>query len=501
MKRKEKKQVLVFSLCFIVGGFTMYDVIIIGAGISGTTLARELSRYNLKIAVLEKEYDIATEATMANSAIVHSGHDPLPGTLKARFNIIGNRMYKQMSEELDIPYMPCGGLVVATTKEEEDMIDVLYERGLQNGLMPDEIGVIFRDEIVQREPNISKFVTKALDVPTTAVTFPWEAAIANMENAMDNGAELFLETRVIKISKDTHFTIETTNGLFEGKVVINASGVYADQVQNTFMKANYTISARRGEYYVLDKDVYEINSVIYPVPSEKGKGVIITPQYHGNVLLGPTSDVVPISEMSKTTPAGLEYVKEHAQRSVTNIPYHKVIRSFAGGRASSSTHDFVINDVNDTGFINVAGIESPGLTAAPAIAVYVTEELVSKHLILEKKALFNPYRRKVVRLAELSVDERNQLVKEDPRYGKIVCRCEQITEGEVIDSINRNCGGRSIVGVKNRVRAGAGRCQGGFCQTEVIRILSEQLNIDKMKVNYRHKGSYILKGRTKGETS
>lgn len=477
----------------------MYDVIIIGAGISGTTIARELSKYDLKVLVLEKEYDVATEATMANSAIVHSGHDPIPGTLKAKFNVLGNRMYKKMSEELDIPYLPCGGMVVATSPAELKTLDMLYDRALANGLNEDEVVYLTREDIVKKEPNISEFVLSGLDLPTTAVTFPWEAAIANMENAMDNGVELKLETEVTNISKNQFFTVETTKGTFQSKTVVNASGVYAALVNGMFKPSEYTISARRGEYYVLDKFVYEINSVIYPVPTEKGKGVIITPQYHGNVLLGPTSEFVDIEDMSKTTPAGLEYVKEYAKRSVKDIPYHKVIRSFAGGRATSSTHDFVINDLDKSGFINVGGIESPGLTAAPAIAKYVTEDLLSNHVVLTKKANYNPKRKKVVRLAELDVQSVSDLVNEEPLFGKIVCRCERITEGEVVDSINRNCGARSIVGVKNRVRAGAGRCQGGFCQTEILRVLARELKIDKMKVNYSREGSYILKARTKGE--
>ncbi len=477
----------------------MYDVIIIGAGISGTTLARELSRYKLKVMVLEKEYDVATEATMANSAIIHSGHDPKPGTLKAKFNILGNRMYQKMSEELDIPYLPCGGMVVATTKEEQDNLLLLYKRGLENGLLPEEITFLSREDILVRETNISDMVMSGLDLPTTAVTFPWEAAIANLENAMDNGVELLLETEVTSISKTDSFIVNTNHGAFKSKVVVNASGVYADIVNNMFQPTEFTIRARRGEYYVLDKDVYEINSVIYPVPSTKGKGVIITPQFHGNVLIGPTSKFVDIKDISRTTPQGLEYIKNLAKRSVKNIPYHKVIRSFAGGRATSSTGDFVINDINKTGFINIGGIESPGLTAAPAIAVYVTENLVAKHVELVKNENYNPRRRKVLRISELSQDELSTLVKKDSSFGKIICRCEKITEGEVIDSINRNCGARSIVGVKNRVRAGAGRCQGGFCQTEVIRILSRELKVDKMNVNYQKEGSYILKSRTKGE--
>lgn len=478
----------------------MYDVIIIGAGISGATIARSLSKYHLNVLIMEKEFDVATEATMANSAIVHAGHDPLPGTLKAKFNLLGNKMYPKMSEELDIPFMRCGGMVVATDQEEIDQLDVLYDRALQNGLSPDEVSLLNREEILEKEPNIADGVIKALYLPTTAVTFPWEAAIANIENAMDNGVHLEVECKVEGIQKEQdYFLLQTTKGPFKTKVVINATGIFGDDVTRLFTEPHFEIHPRRGEYYVLDKHIYEVNSVLYPCPTEKGKGVIITPQYHGNVLIGPTSEFVEKNEVHITTPAGLEYIKEHAEKTVKNIPYHKVIRSFAGGRAASTTKDFVIEDINKSGFINCVGMESPGLTAAPAVAEYVVEELVRPHFELKLKKDYNPRRKKVMRISEFTNEQLNELVQQDERFGKIVCRCEKITEGEIIDAIRRNCGARSVVGVKNRVRAGAGRCQGGFCQTEVIRILSEELHIDKMDVNYSKSGSNILKARTKGE--
>ncbi|XMB72908.1 NAD(P)/FAD-dependent oxidoreductase [Mycoplasmatota bacterium WC30] len=478
----------------------MYDVIIIGAGVSGATISRELARYNIKVLILDKEFDVATETTMANSAIIHSGHDPKPGTLKAKFNVMGNRMYKKMSEKLDIPYLPCGGMVVATNNEEELILSELLQKALTNGLTSKEAYLISRTEILKKEPNISDSVTKALYLPTTAVTFPWEVAIANIENAMDNGVELKLETEVTDIKKDKHFTVTTTNGTFQSKVVINASGIHGEKVSNLFYKPEYTITPRRGEYFVLDKNSFKINNVIYPCPSERGKGVVITPQYHGNVLLGPTSEFVTKDEVGKTTISGLSYVKKYANLIVKGIPYQKVIRSFAGGRASSSTRDFIIKDVKESGFINVTGIESPGLSAAPAIAEYVVEKLVSKHINLTKNINFKVSRRKVIRTNELTNIEINNLVKENPLYGKLICRCEKLTEGEIIDSIHRNCGARSVTGVKNRTRAGAGRCQGGFCQPEIIRILARELKIDQMKVNYSKTGSYILKSRTKGES-
>jgi len=477
----------------------MFDVIIIGAGIIGATISRELSKYNLKTVILEKEFDVAMEATMANSAIVHSGHDPIPGTLKAKFNILGNRMYKQMSKELDIPYMECGGMVLATSDEELTLVKELYQRALENGLNKKEVILLSRDKILELEPNISDLVNGGLYLPTTAVTLPWEAAIANIENAMDNGVKLKLENKVLKIEKKEHFIVTTNKDVYEGKVLINATGIHGSNIANLVTKASFKTRARRGEYYVLDKDVTIANSVLYPVPTEKGKGVIITPQYHGNTLLGPTSEFVSFEDISKTTARGLEYIKNGSQKLLKNIPFHKVVRSFAGGRATSSNEDFIIEESAVPGFINVCGIESPGLTAAPAIAVYVVEEIVGKKLKMIKKDNYNPNRKPVVRTIEMTKDELNELYKIDKKYSKMICRCEKVTEGEIVDSINRNCGARSVVGVKNRSRAGSGRCQGGFCQSEVINILSRELKIDKRSVVYSKTGSEILIEKTKGE--
>lgn len=477
----------------------MFDVIIIGAGIIGATISRELSKYNLKTVILEKEFDVAMEATMANSAIIHSGHDPIPGTLKAKFNILGSRMYKQMSKELDIPYMECGGMVLATSDEELIFVKELYQRALINGLSKKEARLLNRDEIIDLEPNISDIVVGGLHLPTTAVTLPWEAAIANIENAMDNGVKLELENKVEKIEKNDHFIVTTNEAIYEGKVVINATGIYGTDIANLVSKVHFKTRARRGEYYVVDKDVRIVNSVLYPVPTEKGKGVIITPQYHGNTLLGPTSEFVDFEDIAKTTASGLEYIKENSKKLIKDMPFHKIVRSFAGGRATSNNGDFIIEESDVPGFINVCGIESPGLTAAPAIAVHVVEDIVSKILKMDKKDDYNPYRKSVIRTIEMSNDELNELVKKDKRYANMICRCEKVTEGEIVDSINRNCGARSVVGVKNRSRAGSGRCQGGFCQSEVINILSRELQIDKQEVTYSKTGSEIFVGRTKGE--
>lgn len=477
----------------------MYDVIIIGSGISGACIARECARYNVKTLILEKEFDVAQHATLANSAIVHSGHDPIPGTLKAKFNILGNRMYKKMSDELDIPYMECGGLVVATNEEEMKTLKMLDQRALENGLKRSEVRLLNQEEVRVLEPNISDHVLGGLHLPTTAVTYPLEAAIANIENAMDNGVELKTSCEVIDLSKeDGVFTVHTNEEAFKARVVINAAGVFADDIARMVSNPTFTISARKGEYYILDKDVKLVNTVVYPTPSSKGKGVIATPQYHGNTLLGPTSKFVSKDVIESTTKEGLSYIKEHIKQTIKNIPYDKIIRSFAGSRPTPDTHDFIIEESDVEGFINVAGIESPGLTAAPAFAKHVVEDILSTRIKLIKKD-FNPYRRKVIRVAELVDEEKQSLFEKDSSYGNIICRCESITEGEIVDAVNRNCGAKSITGVKNRVRAGAGRCQGGFCQPEVLKIIARELKINPMNVNYSKENSSILVSKTKGE--
>jgi len=473
----------------------MYDVIIIGAGISGATIARELSKYNIRTLILEKENDVAMEATLANSAIVHSGHNPDPGTLKAKFNVMGNKMYKKMSDELDIPLLECGGMVVSTNETQNQILSDLRNRALANGLSPDEAKIIDRFEILKLEPNISDSVKSALFLKTTMVTFPWEVAIANIENAMNNGVELMLNTKVLSIGYSNRYNVKTGKGTFEASIVINASGVNAQEINEMVNKSSFKISPRRGEYFVLDNDITVVNSVIYPTPTDKGKGVIATPQVHGNTLLGPTSMNVDFDNMTKTSYEGLDYIKESIKETIKDIPFNKIIRSFSGSRASSDVGDFIIDENNK--FINVAGIDSPGLTAAPAVAKYVVEEMVANLIQLKPKKDWNPKRRKVIRLNELSKPEREELFKSDSRYANVICRCENISEGEVIDSIKRNCGATTITGVKMRARPGAGRCQGGVCQPEVLKILSRELNIKPTEVVYKQQGTNILVSRTK----
>jgi len=474
----------------------MLDVIVIGTGISGSFVARELAGFNLKVLVLEKNNDVSNEATMANSAIIHSGYDPIPGTNKARYNVLGNAMYKKVCEELDCSYKQIGSLTVAIDDEQVETLKELEKRSAINKV---QVQMLSREEAFAIEPNLAKSTKAALLAPSAAIVYPWELAIALIENAMDNGVELKLNSKVTAIEKmEEGFKVVTDNGEYLSKLVINCAGVYADEIHNMVAAKTFEIIPRRGQYFVLDKTVgRHVNHVIFPCPSKMSKGVLVTPTTHGNILLGPTSEVVADKEGIQTTMKGLEFVRDHANTIVENIPYHKVIRSFAGLRPSSDLHDFIIEEAKDVeGFIDVAGIESPGLASAPAIAIEVIR-LVGTRIELNRKDGFNPIRKGYITFAELNAEEKEAIIKVNPMYGQIVCRCETVTEGEIVDCIRRNAGATTVKGVKKRVRPGMGRCQGGFCEPLVIEILARELDIDIMDVNYDSIGSNVLVEETK----
>lgn len=472
------------------------DIAIIGSGIAGTMIARTLSKYNLSITVFDKENDVADGTTMANSAIVHSGYDPEPGSNKAKYNVAGNRLYKQICDEMDVDFKQIGSLTVATNDQELKVIEGLVERAKENDV---PVQLLSAKEVIAMEPNLRKDIKAALYAPTAGIVSPYQLAVALMENAMDNGVSLALSHEVLNIEQISDgYKIITNKGDYESKVVINCAGVYADKIHNMVAKPTFSIRPRRGQYFVLDNTVSDfVHHVIFPCPSDKGKGVLFTPTVHGNVLIGPNAEFIDDKEGVQVTGDGLTYVKAHAGRVVENIPYHKVIRSFAGLRASSDRHDFIIEEAVDAkGFIDVAGIESPGLASAPAIALEV-EKIVSSNLKLIEKKDYKKTRQATVEFSLLSNEEKQAYIKKDSRYGNIVCRCERITEGEIVDCIHRNAGGRTVKGIKKRVRPGMGRCQGGFCEPLVVEILARELGIDMVDVLYDADHSNVLVEETK----
>ncbi|TVP85687.1 MAG: FAD/NAD(P)-binding oxidoreductase [Acholeplasmataceae bacterium] len=477
----------------------MYDYIIIGAGIIGTCIARELSRFDVKVLVVDKEPDVANHQTIANSAIIHSGHDPHEQTLKAKLCVEGNALFDVLEQELDIPVLRTGGMIVAIGDAQERVLEGLYQRALTNQVK--EASLISGDEARMREPKLSKQITKALLVPTTKVTYPWEVAFACMENAIHNGAELRLNHAVTGIVRQAHGFTVTFNGKthVQTRQIISAAGVFSDQIAAMIEdQPLYRITPRKGEYFVLDRKVKGfINHVIYPVPNEKGKGVLLVPQVHGNLLVGPTSVFIDDHEDLSSTAAGLAQVRRDAMKLADDIPFDKTIRTFAGIRATSTHEDFFIAESKEVeGFYHVAGIDSPGLTAAPAIARHLIRLIRDKHTLVEKPG-FDPRRKKPHAFHRLSDDEKAVLIAKDPRHGNLVCKCEKITETEIIAAIHGPLGADTIKGIKKRARAGSGLCQGGYCEGAVLKLIARERGLTLEKVNYYHPDTPILVKETK----
>lgn len=480
------------------GGMTMEDVLIIGGGIIGSLIAYQCSKYHCNVTLLERENDIANVTTAANSAIIHAGYDPDDGTLKAEMNVKGARLYPSLCNELKVAYKQIGSLVVASNEEEVETLRKLKKQADERGIVT---RIIERDEIRQLEEHISDSITHALLCDTTAVVTPWNVAIAAMEEAMANQVKCICNQEVRSIIKENDiFTVKTQDAEYQAKMVINCAGLYADDINEMVTgKRNFEIRPRKGEYFVLSKDAGSfVQRVIYPAPSKVGKGILVVPTVHGNILLGPNAFEHSNKQDTSTTQSGMDFVRENLGKIVKDIPYPEIIHSFAGNRPACDRHDFIIEESEVENFINIAGIESPGLASAPAIAVHVVENFVLKKFDLEKR-MFIRHRSSNVIMSECSEEEKQKYIALNPRYGEIICRCEQISAGEIIDCIKRNCGARSVVGVKKRVRPGMGKCQGGFCEPMIIELLAETLGIDKTEVPYNHSNSFELIERNKGE--
>ena len=473
----------------------MYDVLIIGCGITGAAAAFQLSRYQLKVAVLERENDVADGTTKANSAILHAGYDPEPGTLMAKLNVRGAALAKELCARLDVPYQSCGSFVLAFSPQDEEELHTLLQRGQANGVP--ELRLLTGEEARALDPNLSQQVTAALYAPTAAICSPWEYCLALAETAVRNGADLHLETAVTGLERQEEgWLVHTNRGDFRSRYLINAAGVHAQAVHEMAAPPTFTIHPSRGQYYLLDKSEGDrVNHVIFQCPGPNGKGVLVAPTVHGNLIVGPNADPVPDDDVG-TTADGLAFVKNTAFKSVPSIQFRESIRNFAGVRSSTDRGDFIIEWAAPH-FLDLAGICSPGLTAAPAIAEYAAELLADDGLVLEAKPDFVCERRRV-RFHDLSQAEKAKLVEEHPAYGRVICRCETVTEGEILDALQSPIPPRSVDGVKRRVGAGMGRCQGGFCGPRVVEILARELGVTPDQIVQDKTGSWLLASETKG---
>lgn len=475
----------------------MKEIIVIGSGIVGSFIAHTLSMYDVHVTIIEKHNDICEEVSAANSAIVHAGYDPLEGTLKARLNKRGADMYPDICKRLHVDLKRCGAYVVACGEEEEAALEQLYQRGEKRGV---RVQYIDLKDAIQKEPHLSTHVTKVMEVEDTAIIMPWEVCNALVDECLLNNGTLVLNEEVIDIKiYDQHGIVTTNKQSYKADIIINAAGLGAqklmEMVEDTPL---FTITPKRGQYFILSKHAKNVaHQVIYPVPGSIGKGVLAIPTTHGNILLGPNSEVLH-SENNSTTSYGLQDVKKHLSKTLQNVPFQEVIHTYSGLRPTGNNNDFFIDHATHSKrFIHCACIDSPGLASAPAIAEYVIDEFVLPVVHIEKKEMYHE-RSSDIRLHDCTIQERNEIISKQKAYGHMICRCEEISEQEVVDCIHRPCGARSIKGVKKRVRPGMGKCQGGFCEIEIANILARELDIPLHEVMYDNESYFMeVKGVTR----
>ena len=477
----------------------MYDVLIIGGGVTGSAIARELSRYDLKTAMFEKGEDVCSGTSKANSGIAHAGFDAVPGSWKAKMNIRGSQMMEELSRKLDFPYKRNGSLVLCFDEKDRPRLEKLLQQGKENGV--EGLEILEKKELLALEPALSEEVVCALHAPTGGIVCPFKLTIALAENAAVNGVEFHLNEGVKRVQPGTveGYTVETGKGTYETRIVVNAAGLYGDEIHNQVSGEKLHITPRKGEYCLMDKKIGQLVShTIFQMPTAMGKGVLVTPTVHGNLMVGPTATDISDKEGVDTTAEGLDEVLKKAALSVKSLPRGVTITSFAGLRAHEDHDDFILGEVKDApGFFDAVGIESPGLTSAPAIGEWMAEKIVEKLRKTQKvdeKKDFQETRKDIPNIASMDQAEAAALIAENPAYGTIICRCEKVTEGEIIDAIRRPLGARSLDGIKRRTRAGMGRCQAGFCSTKVMDILARELGIPLEEVTKAGGASKMLTG-------
>ncbi len=480
----------------------MYDAVIIGAGVTGCAVARFLSSYKGSFCVMERAEDVCTGTSKANSAIIHAGFDAAHGSRMAKYNLLGNRMYPELAKELDFPYRNNGSLVLALSEEDIPKLEALKENGIKNGV--EQLEIVGRERLKELEPSVGHVPVAALYAPTAGIVCPFGATIAFAENANRNGVEFRFDTEVKGLisSEDEEgrpcWVVQTAHGAVRTRAVINAAGVYADILHNMVSADKITIIPRKGDYLLLDRRTGGyVKHTVFQVPGRYGKGVLVSPTVHGNTIIGPTAEDIDDKEGVDTTSEGFDDLMEKAGLAFDDLPLREVITSFAGLRAHEARHDFILGEVADApGFFDCAGIESPGLTAAPAIGKDIAA-LVAGRLGLRENPDFEPRRVGFTDVKALSLEDLAALIKEKPEYGRIVCRCEQVSEGEILEAIRRPLGARSLDGIKRRVRAGMGRCQAGFCSPRIMDILAEEWGVDVADITKAGGHSELIVGLVK----
>lgn len=473
----------------------IYDSAVIGAGVTGAAIARELAAYEGRFCVIEKSEDVCTGTSKANSAIIHAGFDAKPGSVMAKMNVEGNMLMDETARDLDIPFRRNGAMVLCFDAGDTEKLRELYDRGVKNGVKG--IKILNREEARIIEPALSDNVTAALYAPASGIVCPFEMTLGFAENAADNGVEFFFDSKVKSIEKSGDiYRINAGGRVIEARTVVNCAGLYADSIHNMVCSDKIEIKPRRGEYILCDKTSGSlVNSTLFQLPTKYGKGVLVTPTIHGNLLMGPTAEDIDSKEGQDTTAQGLDDVIQKAGLSVKTLPSRQAITSFSGLRAHTDAGEFILGESSEENFFDAAGIESPGLSSAPAIGKHMAAQVAEK-LGLKKNEKFNPVRRGIIDPMKLDFARRKEFIEENPHYGRIICRCEMVSEGQILSAIHRTLGAKTLDGVKRRTRAGMGRCQAGFCSPKVMEILSREMGVSMDKIRKNGEDSYIVVGKT-----
>ncbi len=473
-----------------------WDVIVIGAGVIGCTIARNISKYSLNTLVLEKSSDVCSGTSKGNSGIVHAGYAAEPGTFKAKFNTISNPLFDQVCKDLNVEFRRCGTFVVSTIDSGINQLEELRIRGEKNGIKTELI--LDKKKIKEMEPNLTDDANGVLYASTGGIVSPYGLTIALAENANMNGVEFRFNSEVENIEvKESSKKVMTKEGEFHTNYIINVAGVYADKISKMVGLDYFKITPRRGEYVLFDKETLKLNRPLFPLPTKKSKGILAAPTLHKHVFFGPNAVDLDDKADTSTTTEGIEEIIAGGLKLLPNINLRKIITNFAGLRAVSDTNDFIIEETKIKGFINVAGIQSPGLTASLGIADYVIDILRDSGLELLEKESFNPRRERPISLTNFPNEKKHEFIMKDQNYGNIVCRCEHVSEAEVIDAIKRPVGATTLDGIKFRTRCGMGRCQAGFCTARTVKILSKELDIPIEKVSKMGPGSELFVSKTK----
>lgn len=475
------------------------DIVVIGAGAVGCAIAREFSKYKINVIVVDKNEDIGGDASKSNSAIIHTGYDATPGTLESQLVVAANPMYEELTKDLDIPYKKVGAILPAFTDEQYEMLPAIKSKAFKNRVY--DVEYMTSEELLEMEPNLNPEVKGGLYIPRENIIDPFIYVQATAENANENGVSFLLNTKVtgINVEDGQIQSVETTAGIIETTYVINSAGLYCDEIAAMVGKANYKVVARRGQFFILDKNTScKVNKIVLPIPTKITKGKLMCPTIHGNMLVGPTAEDLDSKVDKSVTTEGLESILNDVRKLIPNVNIKDSITQYSGLRPNRVPEGLNVDMYEDIkGYVNLSGVRSTGITLSVAMGKYVVETVKDSGLNLEFKSNFIKKRKGITFFHDLSLEEKEKIVKENPLYGNVICRCETVTEGEIMDALKRPLGARSMDAVKRRVRAGMGRCQGGFCGPKVIEILARELNISIEEVNKNISGSYMIAGKTR----